>query len=77
MFTIITNNKKMFSSFIKNKLSPGPAVSPAGSSTPVKAKDFKKGDDLQDLKNLQKMFIDNKIDSKEMKVINNSINDIT
>jgi hypothetical protein len=76
MFTIITNYKKMFSSFIKNELS-GPAVSPAVSSTPVTVKDFRDGDDLEDLKNLKKIFNDKKINLKELQVINNSINQIT
>jgi hypothetical protein len=77
MFAIITNYKKMFSSFIKNEFAPGLTTSPAASSTPVTVKDFQEGGDLGDLKNLQKMFSDRKIDSKEMKVINDSINNIT
>jgi hypothetical protein len=76
MFAIITNYKKMFSSFIKNEFGAGLTTSPAASSTPITVDDFK-GDDTQDLKALQKVFNDGKMTAKEAKILNDSIDYIT
>jgi predicted component of type VI protein secretion system len=67
MFTVITNYKKMFSSFIKNEFAFG--ENPQG----ITVADFKEGDELKDLKLLKEISKDNRIDSEEAKIIKRSL----
>jgi hypothetical protein len=68
MFAIITNYKKMFSSFIKNEFGAGLTTSPAASSTPITVDDFK-GVDSKGLRALQKILTDKRIDPEEARIM--------